>query len=400
MYARHRLDIGLADLARAAAARRGSGLPATPDGSLCCLSVRSGFHLLLRALELPAGGEVVFSALTHPDLPRLVERHGLVAVPVDLDRDTLAPRPGSLEAALSPRTRVVVVAHLFGGLVDLAPVAELTRRAGALLVEDCAQAYAGPDSEDGDPLAAVSMFSFGLLKTATAVGGAILRVRDERLLARMTGIQAAWPVQAEGAYLAGVARCAAFLAASEPLAYGLLMGAHRAAGRDFDAWVNAAVRSLPAPSGAELVRRLELRPCPSLRLTIDRRRAGFDAGRLARRADGGEAAIELLPAGLLHPGDRMLRRTHWLFPVVASDPDALVAAARAAGFDAARAASNLHAVPAPPDRPGLSPTVAAAMLDRLVYLPMYPEIPWRDRRRLLTDVLGASRAPWLVREGR
>jgi hypothetical protein len=145
---------------------------------------------------------------------------------------------------------------------------------------------------------------------------------------------------------------------------------------------------------------LELRPCPSLRWTIDRRRAGFDAGRLARRADGGEAAMELLPAGLLHPGDRMLRRTHWLFPVVASDPDALVAAARAAGFDAARAASNLHAVPAPPDRPELAPVVAAAMLDRLVYLPMYPEIPWRDRRRLLTDVLGASRAPWLVREGR
>jgi hypothetical protein len=88
----------------------------------------------------------------------------------------------------------------------------------------------------------------------------------------------------------------------------------------------------------------------------------------------------------------MLRRTHWLFPVVADDPDAVVAAARAAGFDAARAASSLHAVPAPPGRPGLAPRTAQRTLDGLVYLPMYPEIPERERRRLLAAVRGARRA--------
>jgi hypothetical protein len=386
MYARHRLDIGLADLVPAAAGRGGRA-PLPPAGGLDCLSVRSGFHLLLCALGLPPGGEVVFSALTHPDLPRLVEHHGLVAVPADLDLDTLAPRPASLEAAISPRTRLVVVAHLFGGLVDLTPAAELARRAGALLVEDCAQAYAGPGQER-DPLADVSMFSFGLLKTATAAGGARLLVRDERLLARMAAVQAGWPAQPEGAYRAKVARTAAFVAAGRPLPYGLLAGWHRVTGRDLDAWVNGAVRSFRAATGAELVGRLERRPCDSLARTIDRRLATFDAGRLARRAAAGEAAMALLPPGLRHPGDRMLRRTHWLFPVVADDPDALVAAARAAGFDAARAASNLHAVPAPPGRPDLAPSTAAGMLSRLVYLPMYPEIPERERRRLLTAVLG------------
>jgi len=395
MYARHRLDIGFADLTGTAGRHRDPIPP--PAGGLHCLSVRSGFHLLLEALDLPPGSEVVFSALTHPDLPRLVAHHGLVAVPADLDLDTLAPRPASLAAALSPRTRLVVVAHLFGGLVDLAPVAELARRAGALLVEDCAQAYAGPAGE-WDSRAGVSMFSFGVLKTATAVGGALLRVRDERLLARMSAIQAGWPAQPEGAYLAKVARCAALLAAGRPVPYGLLAGWHRATGRDLDAWVNGAVRSFPAASGAELVSRLEQRPCASLTRTIDRRLATFDEARLARRAAAGEAAMALLPSGLLHPGDRMTRRTHWLFPVVAGDPDALVAAARADGFDAARAASNLHVVPAPPGRPELMPVAAVEMLSRLVYLPMYPEIPERERRRLLT-VLGWFRAPRAVRAG-
>src|SRR2546430_15614694 len=122
MYARHRLDIGLAGLAAIAAVHPGPPRPG-PDGpgSLRCLSVRSGFHLLLRALDLRAGDEVVFSALTPPDLPRLAEHHGLVPVPVDLDPRTLAPDPALLEAALSPRTRLVVVAHLFGGLLDPEP---------------------------------------------------------------------------------------------------------------------------------------------------------------------------------------------------------------------------------------------------------------------------------------
>jgi hypothetical protein len=342
--------------------------------------------MLLEALDLPGGSEVVFSALTHPDLPRLVEYHGLVAVPIDLDPDTLAPDLEWLEAALSPRTRLVVVAHLLGGLVDLTPVAEIVRRAGVLLVEDCAQAYAGP-GYDGDPEAIVSMFSFGVLKTATAVGGAILHVRDDRLRERMRAIQARWPRQDGRPYLAAVTQCAAFLSGGRPLPYRLLAAYLRATGRDFDATINGAVRSFRATSGAALVRRLERQPCRALLVTLERRQQRFDAGRLARRSAAGEAAQAALPPDLFHPGSRMQRRTHWLFPVVTADPDRLVASARAAGFDAARAASNLHAVPAPEGRECLTPRRALWMLAGLVYLPMYPEVPASEREHLLTEVL-------------
>jgi perosamine synthetase len=385
MYARHRLDIGLRDLPRLAAPP-GRVAPA-PAGTLPCLSVRSGFHLLLGALRLPRGSEVVFSALTHPDLPRIAEHHGLVPVPVDLDPETLAPRPEGLAAALTTRTGLVVVAHLFGGLVDLGPLAEALRRAGVPLVEDCAQAYAGP-AHEGDARASVSMFSFGVLKTATVVGGAVLHVRDAALLERMAAAQAAWPAQAEGAYLARLASCAAFVAGSRPLPYGVLAAYHLGAGRDLDPMVNGAVRSFPAATAAELVCALERRPGRRLLAALARRRV--DAARLARRAAAGERAMALLPPGLLHPGSAMLRRTHWLFPVVVPDPDAVVAAARAAGFDAARAASNLHAVAAPPGRPEAA--CARRMLAGLVYLPMYPEVPEAARDRLLTEVLRTPRS--------
>ncbi len=119
VYARHRLDVSVHDLlyglsacvrARDREKLSGDVLRACSmeDDGIVCLSVRSGLDLLLEALALPGGSEVLVSAITHPDMVRLVEAHGLVAVPVDLDPATLAPRPDLLEAALTERTRVLL----------------------------------------------------------------------------------------------------------------------------------------------------------------------------------------------------------------------------------------------------------------------------------------------------
>jgi perosamine synthetase len=126
---------------------------------------------------------------------RIIHAHGLRAVPVDIDPGTLAVWPWMLEAALTPRTRVVLVAHLFGGRMDLGGIARFAKDRGLLLVEDCAQAFQGP-KRMGDAVADVTMYSFGTLKTSTALGGAVLRVRDREVLGRMRGIQASYPRRA------------------------------------------------------------------------------------------------------------------------------------------------------------------------------------------------------------
>src|SRR5436305_1973934 len=101
LFARHRLDVRPRHLAQAVAAMTSFDVDAaaadvetrwpSPGSALACYSVRSGFHLLLGVLDLPRGSEVLFSAVTHPDMPRIAEHHGLVAVPVDLEPATLAP---------------------------------------------------------------------------------------------------------------------------------------------------------------------------------------------------------------------------------------------------------------------------------------------------------------------
>jgi hypothetical protein len=205
LQSRHRLDIRLRHFAYALVAgvwareperlskRLETGWSRAGEG-LACRSVRSGFHLLLDSLALPAGTEVLVSAVTHPDMVRILEAHGLVAVPVDLDIATLAPRLDLAERLVTPRTAAMLVAHLFGGRVDMNPLADFAKRHRLLLWEDCAQAFTGPrdarearvgPSDARDARAEVSMYSFGALKTCTALGGALLKVKDPHLLARM-----------------------------------------------------------------------------------------------------------------------------------------------------------------------------------------------------------------------
>jgi perosamine synthetase len=447
LQSRHRLDIRLRHFAYALLAcawarepeRLSSHLEAgwSPAGKgLACRSVRSGFHLLLDSLDLPAGTEVLVSAVTHPDMVRILEAHGLVAVPVDLDIPTLAPRLDLAERLVTPRTAAVLVAHLFGGRVAMDPLADFAKRHRLLLWEDCAQAFTGPHdagearvgksdagearvgpsdarevrvgpsdagearvgpsdagdacagkSDAGDACADVSMYSFGALKTCTALGGALLNVKDPQLLARMRAAQGGWRPQVRSAYAGSVLKFLVFTLVTRPAPYGLLAHVCHALGRDFDRLVNSSVRAFhPGP----LLPQLEVRPSAPLLATLEYRLRTFDAERLRRRAAAGECLDAQLPDHIKPVGQRMESRTHWLFPVITRDPDRLILACRAAGVDGARAASSVTVVHAPPGRPEAEPAAARQMMSGLVFLPAYPELPRRSVARLVAAATGEA----------
>ncbi len=393
MYARHRLDLGLGDVAygvlacgwvrsRTAAEAEVLSLCGRTGQALVSLSVRSGWDLLLTATDWPTGSEVLVSGLTHPDMVELLARHGLTPVPVDLDLDTLAPTVEAWAAAVTTRTRALLVAHLFGGRVDVAPLAALASRHGLLLVEDCAQAFAGPDRVGGEP-AAVSLYSFGMIKTCSAVGGAVVVVADPALLAAMTRIQAGWPAQRRRDYVARLITAAALLVVSRPGPYGAIVALCRWTGRDLDGLVSRLTRSfVPDPVDPDaLLRRLRRRPAAPLVRLLARRLRRWDPSRLRRRAVAAETFVRQLPALVLSPGGRLPDRTHWLVPVVVTDPGRLVVTLQREGFDASRATSNLVAVKGPgPD----GATAVSRMLSGIVFLPVRAELRPVDRHRLLS----------------
>jgi perosamine synthetase len=384
MYARHRLDISVGDISFGVLScgwqLRREKLEvevlrqcSLEEEGLVCLSVRSGWDLWLGAQGLRAGDEVLVSAITHPDMVRIIHEHGLRAVPVDIDPETLAPRPWMLEAALTPRTRVVLVAHLFGGRMDLGPVSRFASEHGLLLVEDCAQAFQGPERM-GDPAADVSMYSFGTLKTSTALGGAVLRVRDREVLGRMRGIQASYPTQGRGVYLKKLLKVLGLVAVSRPRPYGSLARDCTRFGSDLDALVGGVVRGFPPHEPvATFFRRLMHRPSAPLLAMLSRRLRTFDGERLAKRASTGERFLRRLRVADLHPGQRSFQRTHWLFPVIVEDPEALIASLRRSGLDASQATSSIAVIEAPARRS--SPAEASLMMSGVVFLPVYPELP-------------------------
>jgi perosamine synthetase len=408
MYPRHRIDIGLRDLARAAVACGRGGdrerlagaveqAVSPPEDAIACLSVRSGFDLLLEALDLPAGSEVLVSALTHPDMVGIVELHGLRPVPVDLDLETMAPRPELVASSIRQETRALLVSPLFGTTVELEPYAEIACANGLLLLEDCAQSLheAGLRS---DPHADASLFSFGPIKTATALGGAVVRVQDPELREQMRRTLAGWPLQPRRQFLARVLKFAALSVLARPSLFAAFVRVCERRGREVDDLLSSFVRGFKVPyDDPVFTARIRRRPCgPLLRLLL-RRLTSFDRDRLARRAALGERLARTLPSAFLHPGRAAPVRSHWVLPVLTADPAALIAALRRRGLDAAppHATSAMTVVAAPPERPETEAAAARWLMEHVVFLPAYPELPERAVRRLLATVqeVGASTAP-------
>jgi dTDP-4-amino-4,6-dideoxygalactose transaminase len=393
MHPRLRLDIGWGDLAFAALAvalahRRERCTRAVETGfapdALATLSARSGFDLYLSALALPAGSEVLVSGLTIPHMSMILAAHGLRTVPFALDPQTLAPAPGELARRATPRTRAVLFAHLFGQRADLGELREHARHGGWLVWEDCAQAYAG-DGWRGHPESDLVLFSFGLIKTATAVQGGIVRVPDAAVRARMRSAQADWPLQPRADFVRRMARAALLHALARPWAFARFARACARRGHDMDEVLHAATRGFPGP---DFLARLRRAPSAPLLALLARRLAHPAASCAPARARTGETLLAALGPEAEVVGRPAPERQHWVFAVACDEPAQLVRALRAAKFDAT-ARSSLVAVA--PDDGGPAPAPSRRLLERLVYVPLAPEAT-EDERAALVGLLRAALA--------
>ena len=337
--------------------------------SLACLSVRSGFDLVLQALELPLGSEIIVSALTIRDMCRIIEHHGLVTVPIDVEPNTLAVDAAQIERLIGPRTRAILVAHLFGSRMPLDSLIDVARRHRLLVLEDCAQAYDG-SAYRGHPEGDVSMFSFGPIKTSTALGGALLRFRDQSLLDKVRHRQAGYPVQRRREFVRRVALFAMLKLLARPFPLLLFITFLRLRGHDHDQVLSQAVRGFP---GGDLMRRLRRRPSTPLLRLLDRRLGTAMPAQVEWRRVLAQRLAGAMPA-VRRPGAHASPHAHWVLPIESSDPDTLVRLLWASGFDATRHASSLTVV-----RPGAEPaavtnTRVADMMEHLLYVPIHPDM--------------------------
>ncbi len=399
MWVRTQLKIGWLDLVAAAlakykrldreeeAAQAESYFTGKRD-SLATYSERSGFDILLQALNLQPGDEVLFSALNVRAMVKVVNHLGLVPVPIDVDLQTMGPRLDILEKAITPRSKVFVAAHLFGSRIDLAPSFALVKSKGIIAVEDCAQAFNGREYL-GSPLADVIMYSFGPIKTATALGGGLLRVPDPGLLQKMRDIQSRYPVQSERQQRKRVYKFMGLKAATSPTGLGAIYRFYRSRGKDYEDSLANKVRDV-AP--LLTVDKMRMQCSANLLWLMNRRLHKFESGDIQKRKHKGEYLTSLLDHSLRLPGQKNRHHDYWVYPVLHSQPKKLIAALRENGFDAADLPRSQH-IGAPQNRPELEPGNAAEVMRDIVIVPCYADMPEAELRRQAKIVNAIAASP-------
>ena len=340
---------------------------------LPCLSVRTGFDLLLSCLALEPGAEVIMTSVTIPHMEQILREHGLVPIPVDFDPQDMQTSARSVEQAITSKTCAVMITHLFGTRQPLDAFVDLVRAHDLLLFEDCAQAFDGLGYA-GDVQADISMFSFGSIKSATALGGAILSVRDWALAARMRAAQERYPEQDSSAYLKKLLQYMAMHCLSRPERFSLLTRSLTALGQDYDLVVRKLTRGFSGPGFWERIRH---RMCTPHLAMLHHRLMTYDTSVLEQRGRAGRFFASLLEPHVMHFGWRCARHTHWLFPIAVANPDEVITALRARGFDATSGSSTLIALETPEHEqpPGFVPRASQQLMRHVVYLPISQHIP-------------------------
>lgn len=153
------------------------------EDSVAVNSCTAALHLIMHALGIRPGDEVLVPSLTFVATANCVKYVGATPVFVDIESsDVPLMSLTDAEARCTPRTKAIILMHFAGYLADRDIWQAFARRRGLLLIEDAAHA---PGLKEVGTYGAAAAFSFyGNKNMTTAEGGAVI-ARDPSLLAEI-----------------------------------------------------------------------------------------------------------------------------------------------------------------------------------------------------------------------
>lgn len=150
-------------------------------------SVTVGLTIAMKALGVGPGDEVITTTNTFSATAMSAYHLGARPVLVDIDPHTLTIDPAKIEAAITPRTKVLLPVHLAGLSCDMDAIGELACRHNLHVIEDAAHAL--PTTWKGrlvgSGAATASVFSFYTTKSITTGEGGMVTTADPDLASRM-----------------------------------------------------------------------------------------------------------------------------------------------------------------------------------------------------------------------
>ena len=147
----------------------------------------TALHLVLAALEVGPGDEVITVPNTFIATAEAITQTGAKPVFVDVDQERYNMNPAKLAEAVTDRTRVVIPVHLYGLIADMDPIMGIAEERGLTIVEDAAQAHGAEyNGKRAGQFGVAATFSFYPGKILGAYGDAGMVVsRDEGFSEKM-----------------------------------------------------------------------------------------------------------------------------------------------------------------------------------------------------------------------
>ena len=148
-------------------------------------SATAGMHLLLHALAIGPGDEVITPSMTWVSTINLILLAGAKPVFVDIERDSLMTSAELIEPLITNRTRLIIPVHFAGAPLDMKPLRALAAKYDIPLVEDAA--HAAGTSYRGEPVGrrGTAIFSMHPIKNITTGEGGMFCTEDGKLADRI-----------------------------------------------------------------------------------------------------------------------------------------------------------------------------------------------------------------------
>ncbi len=121
----------------------------------------SALMLAIEVLDLPKGSEVITPALTFSTTVAYIVRNGLVPSFVDVSEGTYLINSEKIEAAITPKTKAILVPHLIGNIFDWNKILPIVKKHNLIVIEDSADTLGGTvDGVSSGKHADISITSF------------------------------------------------------------------------------------------------------------------------------------------------------------------------------------------------------------------------------------------------
>jgi glycerone phosphate O-acyltransferase len=375
------------------------------------LSVRTLLDLYLSSKSFPKDSEVIIvPPISIEGMIDVIQYHDINIVPIDIDdyKKDIGNNEGAstpiihvnldrVRSAITSKTIAVMIVHPFGLVcMDDNDMKELKvmlqeeslrhdRRNDDNAIEiweDCAECYTGGNSSDslhgysGSSYANLQLYSFGVIKTATSLGGGIAILKQQKNIAdKMKRLQhMTYEEQKTTDYFVKVCKVLVLhFLSRNVIVLSLLVQFLDVLGLDYDHLVTSSVRGFPVATEKEkshrlnrrskeliieqrkdrarlLVERLRKRPCPAL-LSLLHKRILQSSQTLKtvqtriHRCESMKVLLQRKKMSLKIPkGLNSSIHLHWLFPIVVDNPELFTSYMKKRGYDVPRGASQLGCV--------------------------------------------------------